>query len=371
MNKKKSEPHFFTADFFHFTGTVLYAGFICILVFVLFIILSLFRISSFAFDTYNSYRDIPYHKVGLLLGTSSYSAPGQPNYYFTYRIMAATELFRSGKINYILVSGDNRHISYNEPREMRRALIKAGVPEENIIQDFAGISTLDSVVRAAEVFMLKDMTIISQDFQNERALFIASKYQIDASGFNAAKPDFGFGPFKVMIREFFARIKCIFDVYFLNSRPRFLGPPIRIGDTPMPIEPSNKPKHPSSKPKQPGHNSAQLKRQEQEAMARAEAAKAAAQAAVAAAATAAKAAAAEETGDTGTSTAVVPAGAPTAATPAPAAATNAAAAAEDAVPANSAGTSAKRATSTPSVSTVPAAAPSANGMTRTREAAGE
>lgn len=136
--------------------------------------------------------------------------------------MAASQLFKSGKIDYILVSGDNRHESYNEPRLMKRALIKAGVPAERIVFDFAGISTLDSVIRARKVFLLKSATFISQGFQNERALFIADKYDLKAVGFNAINPTTSFIN-RVGIREFFARIKCVFDVYILDSQPKFLG----------------------------------------------------------------------------------------------------------------------------------------------------
>ena len=124
---------------------------------------------------------------------------------------------------------------------MIRALIKAGVPSDRIVADFAGISTLDSVIRARKVFLLKNVTIISQDFQNERALFIADKYDLNAVGFNALSPNYGFFS-KVAIREFFARIKCAFDVYLLKSQPKFLGKPESIGKSALPKEMSNKPK---------------------------------------------------------------------------------------------------------------------------------
>ena len=258
-----SPPPFFRTDMCRFIRVFSYMSFVGLVLFGLFMMLALFRISSYTFDSYDSYEHIPYHKVGLLLGTSSLTAPGLPNNYFTYRIMAASNLFFNGKISYILVSGDNRHESYNEPREMRRALLKAGVPDDRIVSDYAGISTLDSVVRASEVFMLKDMTIISQPFHNERALFIADKYGIDAVGFNAIEPLQGLASFKVNLREVFARIKCVFDVYFLHARPRFLGEPIKIGDTPMPVTPTNKPVRRTSKPKQLTDHAVELRKLEE------------------------------------------------------------------------------------------------------------
>lgn len=231
----------FSSDMSSFLKAVGYIGLLALVIGILFLVLGCFRISSYAFKTYESIDKIPHNKVGLLLGTSSLNSNGQPNDYFTYRIIAAAQLFKSGKIDYILASGDNLHHSYNEPRQMIRALIKAGVPSDRIVADFAGISTLDSVIRARKVFLLKNVTIISQDFQNERALFIADNYDLNAVGFNALSPNYGFFS-KVAIREFFARIKCAFDVYLLKSQPKFLGKPESIGKSALPKEMSNKPK---------------------------------------------------------------------------------------------------------------------------------
>lgn len=221
-----------------------------ILCFAVFLVLSLFRISSFAFYTYDSVNKIPYNEVGLILGTSSHTSDGNKNPFFINRIRAASLLYKKGKISYILVSGDNRHASYNEPREMIKALIKEGVPKEVIVADFAGFSTIDSIVRASKVFMLDKVTVISQSFHNERALYIANNEGIEAIGFNASDPPSKWAHFIVYFREFFARIKCIFDINFLNTQPTFLGKPVQIGDRPLPKQTSNKPKKNTSAPKQ-------------------------------------------------------------------------------------------------------------------------
>ncbi|MGN1280876.1 MAG: vancomycin high temperature exclusion protein [Succinivibrio sp.] len=231
----------FSSDISRFLKAISYLCLLSLVIGILFVVLGCFRISSFGFRTYESIDKIPYNKVGVLLGTSPLEAGGAPNEYFTYRIMAASQLYKAGKIDYILVSGDNRHESYNEPRLMKRALIRAGVPANRIVFDFAGISTLDSVIRARKVFLLKSATFISQDFQNERALFIADKYDLNAVGYNAINPSSGFIK-KVAIREFFARIKCVFDIYVLNTQPKFLGKPERIGTSSLPKELSSKPK---------------------------------------------------------------------------------------------------------------------------------
>jgi SanA protein len=129
---------------------------------------------------YSTVSDIPYNKVGLLLGTSPKLKSGKANLYFDYRIKAATELYNAGKVKYILVSGDNRRNSYNEPEEMKKALIAAGIPDQRIILDYAGLRTLDSVVRAHLIFGLERFTLISQQFHNERAIYLAQQSHLQA-----------------------------------------------------------------------------------------------------------------------------------------------------------------------------------------------
>lgn len=230
----------FSSDLSRFVKTVFYLILLLIVVGILFLVLGCFRISSYAFKTYESIDKCPRNHVGVLFGTSPLDAQGEPNEYFNYRIMAASQLFKAGKIEYILVSGDNQHRSYNEPRFMQKALVKAGVPKDRIVFDFAGIRTLDTVIRARKVFLQNSVTFISQDFQNERALFIADNNEIKAVGFNALKPKNGFIN-RVAIREFFARIMCVLDVYVLNTQPKFLGDPIKIGKASLPKSLSNKP----------------------------------------------------------------------------------------------------------------------------------
>ena len=134
---------------------------------------------------YSTVSDIPYNKVGLLLGTSPKLKSGKANLYFDYRIKAATELYNAGKVKYILVSGDNRRNSYNEPEEMKKALIAAGIPDQRIILDYAGLRTLDSVVRAHLIFGLERFTLISQQFHNERAIYLAQQSHLQAIGYSA------------------------------------------------------------------------------------------------------------------------------------------------------------------------------------------
>ena len=134
---------------------------------------------------YDSIEEIPYNDVALVLGTSKYLYNGRVNMYFKFRMDAAYELYKSGKIKFILVSGDNRHRFYNEPKQMRLDLIRLGVDKKHIFLDFAGFRTRDSIIRANKVFNLTNFTIVSQPFHNERAIFIARQKNINAVAYNA------------------------------------------------------------------------------------------------------------------------------------------------------------------------------------------
>lgn len=177
--------------------------------------------------TFNHARELKKNKVGLLLGTSKYVKSGRMNPFFINRVQAAVELYNQGKIEYILVSGDNAHISYNEPDVFRRALIEKGIPADRIYLDFAGFRTLDSMVRAREVFGQTELTVISQQFHNERAIYIARRIGIDAVGYNAGDVP-GYLGIKVKFREALARVKVVLDMLF-KVQPRFLGDKIQIG----------------------------------------------------------------------------------------------------------------------------------------------
>ncbi|MDF1860822.1 MAG: ElyC/SanA/YdcF family protein [Verrucomicrobiales bacterium] len=102
------------------------------------------------------------------MGCSEFLANGRTNLYFRYRMEAAAEAFHQGKYRFLIVSGDNSRKEYNESEAMRNALFRRGVPYSRIYEDFAGFRTLDSVVRAKEIFGQKMLLVISQRFHNER-----------------------------------------------------------------------------------------------------------------------------------------------------------------------------------------------------------
>ena len=175
---------------------------------------------------YSTVSDIPYNKVGLLLGTSPKLKSGKANLYFDYRIKAATELYNAGKVKYILVSGDNRKNSYNEPEEMKKALIAAGIPDQRIILDYAGLRTLDSVVRAHLIFGLERFTLISQQFHNERAIYLAQQSHLQAIGYSAQDVS-AYAGFKTNLRELLARVKVFVDIV-TNKATKHLGEKVKI-----------------------------------------------------------------------------------------------------------------------------------------------
>ena len=174
----------------------------------------------------NDVQKLPNEKVGLLLGTSKTLKSGWKNLYFFNRIDAAEQLYKSGKIKYILISGDNSQKDYSEPEDMQAELIKRGIPADKIVLDFAGFRTLDSVVRAKEIFGQNSFIIISQKFHNERAIFLAQHYGIKAYGFNAKDVN-KYAGFKTMLREKFARAKVFVD-FLLGVEPKFGGEKVEI-----------------------------------------------------------------------------------------------------------------------------------------------
>jgi SanA protein len=176
---------------------------------------------------YNDLTDIPYKKVGLVLGASKFLKNKQINLYYQYRIDAAIALYKAGKISYIVVSGDNSRKTYDEPTQMKTDLIAGGVPEKAIFLDYAGFRTWDSVMRIKEIFSQDNFTIISQRFHNERAIYLAQEYGLNAVAFNAKDVSKRYG-FKTNFREKLARAKVFVDL-LINKKPRFLGEKIEIG----------------------------------------------------------------------------------------------------------------------------------------------
>lgn len=152
---------------------------------------------------------LPKREYAVVLGTAKFYPSGKPNLYYKYRLAAAREIARHKKVDYFLMSGDNKTPYYNEPKVMTDDLRKMGVDRSLIQQDYSGFNTLDSIIRANKVFKLKPFTIVSQRFHCERALVIAKFHHIDAVCFVAKYPE---KHYWVRMRESIARVAMVLDL---------------------------------------------------------------------------------------------------------------------------------------------------------------
>lgn len=165
-------------------------------------------------------------RVGLVLGTSPKTMIGEPNPFFETRMNKVAELYQEGLITHILVSGDNQTRYYNEPNEMKKALIVRGIPAEDITMDLSGLRTLDSIVRCYKIFGQSSFILVTQSFHSPRAVFIANFYGFEVEAVTADDPDGIY--IRVMVREWLARTFMIFDLYVWNKQPMYLGEPQNI-----------------------------------------------------------------------------------------------------------------------------------------------
>jgi len=159
---------------------------------------------------------LPAREVGLVLGTSKRVVGGKENLFFRHRMEAAAALYHQKKVRYLILSGDNSSQYYNEPSDMKAALLRKGVPEDAMTLDYAGHNTFASVLRVKRLFNQDSITIISQSFHSARALFISRHYQIPAIAFAARDVPLDYGV-RTMLREYLARPKALVDIYLLNK----------------------------------------------------------------------------------------------------------------------------------------------------------
>jgi SanA protein len=172
-------------------------------------------------------KALPDASVAVVLGTSARLADGRANLFFLPRMEAAAALLKAGKVKALIVSGDNGTYEYDEPTEMKRVLVEMGVPEGKIVCDYAGFRTLDSVVRAKEVFGQQRVIFVSQRFHNARAIYLARAFGMEAFGLDAK--DVPVTLFvKTFLREKLACVKAVLDVNVLGTQPKFLGEKVTV-----------------------------------------------------------------------------------------------------------------------------------------------
>jgi SanA protein len=181
---------------------------------------------------YSHPDSLPEYPVGLVLGTSHRLSSGDPNPNFEQRIETAVSLYRANKVRHFIVSGDNRTRYYNEPLEMKRALVARGIPAQSITLDYAGLRTLDSIVRSKKIFGQQQLIIVTQAFHTYRALFICRHNGIEAVALATPQPV----SWRTLFREYLARAWVVIDLFVLDTQPRFLGKeePLRLSDPTMP-----------------------------------------------------------------------------------------------------------------------------------------
>lgn len=165
---------------------------------------------------FRTVESLPSRQAGLVLGTSKRVAGGKENIFFRNRIEAAARLYHHKKVKHLILSGDNSSRYYNEPADMRAALLKQGVPEGAMTLDFAGHRTFESVLRCKKLYNQDSIIIISQSFHSARALFISRHYKIPAIAYAAADVPSGYS-FKTILREYLARPKALLDIYLLDE----------------------------------------------------------------------------------------------------------------------------------------------------------
>lgn len=193
---------------------------ICILFLIILLGYIFFEIESY--EVYSNVISVPNRETALVLGTGKFLNGNRPNKYYWGRIDAAFDLYKSGKVSKILISGDNSSPDYNEPEMMKADLIGKGVPARDITLDYAGFRTLDSIRRAKNVFGVDSPVIVTQYYHAKRALYLCKSSGITNATAYEAPADV---PFTYKLRnnsrEALAWIKAWIDINILKKKAKF------------------------------------------------------------------------------------------------------------------------------------------------------
>ena len=169
---------------------------------------------------------VPRAQAALVLG-AQVMPNGKPSSMLADRITAAEELYRTGRVEKLLLSGDHGRVSYDEVGTMRRILLARGIPAEDIFTDHAGFDTWDSAQRARRVFNVRSAVVVTQGFHMARALYDARHAGLEATGYIADRRSYGRVMPRLRVREAAARVKTLADVV-TGADPHFLGAQIPI-----------------------------------------------------------------------------------------------------------------------------------------------
>jgi vancomycin permeability regulator SanA len=184
--------------------------------------------------------DVPPKRVAIVFGAGLWR-DGSPTPVLRDRVATAAELYFAGKVEKLLMSGDNRYINYNEPGAMRAYAVSLGVPEDAIVLDYAGRRTYDTCYRAREIFGLEDAILVTQRFHLSRALYTCNALGVKAVGVPADHRTYSLGPYIYWnLRELPATLTALWEVHVTHPLP-VLGKPEPIFPQTISLEES-KPK---------------------------------------------------------------------------------------------------------------------------------
>jgi SanA protein len=170
-------------------------------------------------------NDVPHAQAAIVPG-ALVAPDGAMSPMLRARVNRAALLYKSGKVDRILVSGDHHGWGYDEPDTMRKALVAEGVPGRVIFEDHAGFDTWATMVRARQIFDVESAVVVTQGFHMPRALFDANGAGLHATGFTADTQGWGAQGTKSDIREIFSRVKAVYDTTVKS--PVMAGPKIPI-----------------------------------------------------------------------------------------------------------------------------------------------
>lgn len=173
---------------------------------------------------HHSLKRFPKNDVGIIFGAGIRG--NQPSKYLKDRLDAGILLYKSKRINKILLSGDNGREEYDELTVMKNYCYTHGVDTTKIFIDYAGFDTYSTMYRAKHIFKIKRATLISQEYHLNRAIYIGQQLGIKSVGYSANKGEYGRYKY-VCFREYGSIFKSFFDV-LRNRKPRFSGNPIDI-----------------------------------------------------------------------------------------------------------------------------------------------
>jgi SanA protein len=169
---------------------------------------------------------VPHAQAALILGAQVYR-DGKPSIMLADRVTAGAELYKAGRVDKLLLSGDHSRKNYDEVGTMRRILLAQGIPAEDIFTDHAGFDTWDSAQRARRVFDVSTAVVVTQRFHMARALFDARRAGLKVTGFAADRRGYGRVMRRLEVREVAARVKTLGDAV-TGADPHFLGAQIPI-----------------------------------------------------------------------------------------------------------------------------------------------